>query len=455
MRGHRLNIFSNRFKYVGLAVGPHKLFKYCCVVNFAVEYEEKDEEEVVFYDKLPDLAPVSSTDDDYDQEELDEMAEWKGPGGFPYGRPPLNNANKKMRKKSASSKNSKDSPKNGNFKMNFQKKRADVKVNTKMSSNGGRKGDYRNKTSKSPRNQPPKFINPKINTKIDQHKGHNHKKEAKCKVMSVPMGKHHSSDEEVFEEVIHLKRKQTMESYNSEKEMVTVGNLPPPRSHSSEEEEVETFKGGGFNFQKKKTEHNNMYMKEGVNKDKYIKNANMKRNKTISKDKAKPVKRVINKKSNTGPLQTPQSLKGKPYTITRTGQSMKTGKSPRRNNQYVKYSAPNQLQNVSVKSTPIQNMNQNIGYKMNQKKKQQTTANRMPKMLKQKAKAQDLNKLRSKQLLDMDDFNMPFDALNCLTKRITKIQGNQRIRTVQKIFTMKDGTQEVHENVFVERIDGN
>ena len=181
----------------------------------------------------------------------------------------------------------------------------------------------------------------------------------------------------------------------------------------------------------------------------------MKRNKTISKDKAKPVKRVINKKSNTGPLQTPQSLKGKPYTITRTGQSMKTGKSPRRNNQYVKYSAPNQLQNVSVKSTPIQNMNQNIGYKMNQKKKQQTTANRMPKMLKQKAKAQDLNKLRSKQLLDMDDFNMPFDALNCLTKRITKIQGNQRIRTVQKIFTMKDGTQEVHENVFVERIDGN
>ena len=87
-----MNLFSDRFKYIGIGVGNHKKFKFCCVVNFAVEYEEMEEEDVVFFDKLPDLNVEEPNEDDYFQDELDEMVEWKGPVGVPHfkGKPKKN-----------------------------------------------------------------------------------------------------------------------------------------------------------------------------------------------------------------------------------------------------------------------------------------------------------------------------------------------------------------------------
>lgn len=34
-RGHRDNIFSNKFKLVGIASGPHDGYRFCCVMDFA------------------------------------------------------------------------------------------------------------------------------------------------------------------------------------------------------------------------------------------------------------------------------------------------------------------------------------------------------------------------------------------------------------------------------------
>ncbi len=57
-RGHRHNLFNSDFSKVGVACGPHKNYRHCTVINFAVKYldkikkeepkENKEEIEVVF-----------------------------------------------------------------------------------------------------------------------------------------------------------------------------------------------------------------------------------------------------------------------------------------------------------------------------------------------------------------------------------------------------------------------
>lgn len=44
-RGHRLNIFNPEFKFVGVACGPHKVFKNCSVFNFAVSFKDENKKE--------------------------------------------------------------------------------------------------------------------------------------------------------------------------------------------------------------------------------------------------------------------------------------------------------------------------------------------------------------------------------------------------------------------------
>jgi hypothetical protein len=58
---------------------------------------------------------------------------------------------------------------------------------------------------------------------------------------------------------------------------------------------------------------------------------------------------------------------------------------------------------------------------------------------------------RTKELLNLKDHDLPPNALNCLTKRFVVIKNGKRIKTTRKIFNMKDGSQEVHEDVYVER----
>lgn len=45
------------------------------------------------------------------------------------------------------------------------------------------------------------------------------------------------------------------------------------------------------------------------------------------------------------------------------------------------------------------------------------------------------------------DLEMPDDAVQCKMKKITKIKGNKKITTIRRIFLMKDGTEEVHEDM--------
>jgi len=40
-RGHRANVLNPEFKKVGIAVGPHKVYKYMNVCDFAGSYTEK------------------------------------------------------------------------------------------------------------------------------------------------------------------------------------------------------------------------------------------------------------------------------------------------------------------------------------------------------------------------------------------------------------------------------
>lgn len=42
-RGHRMNIFSDDYRSVGVACGPHRDYKYATVINFAVSYKDNPE----------------------------------------------------------------------------------------------------------------------------------------------------------------------------------------------------------------------------------------------------------------------------------------------------------------------------------------------------------------------------------------------------------------------------
>jgi hypothetical protein len=374
------------------------------VVNFAVEYEEKKEDEEVFFDELPPLKGNNWDEEDYDQDELDEMMEWKGPGGFPGAKKNLPNQGLNVLKNYKVPKKNIPGPPVNN--MVFNKKQANVKVNA----HGHRSTGNTNKPPQNNKNNiktlgsiPDPVL--KINKK---QKGHQHT--AKCKLIHVPMG----YDGDHVEEVI-LKRKLTIEDYSSDKEIaVKVGNP----HNVDKEEEVENFVGGMMDFKKKKQNSNNMYMKQGVNRDNYIQNDT--RNRQFSKERPVEVKSGRSKNQIS-----PRPNTKKPYLIPKKGSNY--SKSPRNKAKpYQKYNAPNQ---INMKSTPPQTQNNKVDLGNDK-----------------------IKDARSKQLLEMDDFSMPYNAINCLTKRVVKVQGNQRIKTVRKIFTMRDGTQEVHENNFVERI---
>lgn len=422
MRGHRLNIFSDRFKYVGLAVGPHKKFKYCCVVNFAVEYTEKqtkkqqeDQEEEVFETQLPMLRGQDYDDEDeIYPEERDEMIEWKGPGGFPYKLGGAGNNNRGA--------NGNQQPGGGmGAPFGFNRKKVEVKASLPPSGNPIMAFNKKKKSQKS--------TNGKTIPLTMKKSPNANQKKPKCKLISIPIGKPSDDEDEVFEEVVEIKRKATIEDYNSDKE-ITAGNYACPIDNNDDTEENEEFRGGGFNFQKKKKQSNNMYMKRGANRNDYLK-SNHPREKTLSRDKPTEMKMGMNRRmANTSPTpgRTAQD-KHKPYTIPKKNAPYKVSKSPNRKNQYKKYTAPNQLnmKGELIRNQAIDNV--------------------------QKWDENLIKDQRAKQLMKMDDFTIPHKAINCMTKRIIRTQGNQRIKTVRKIFTMRDGTQEIHENVFVERID--
>ena len=54
--------------------------------------------------------------------------------------------------------------------------------------------------------------------------------------------------------------------------------------------------------------------------------------------------------------------------------------------------------------------------------------------------------------IDDSDFEMPARAIQCRMKKITKVKGNKRVKTIRRVFKMEDGTEEVHEDVIVDRI---
>jgi hypothetical protein len=50
------------------------------------------------------------------------------------------------------------------------------------------------------------------------------------------------------------------------------------------------------------------------------------------------------------------------------------------------------------------------------------------------------------------DLEMPEDAVQCKMKKITKIKDNKKITTIRRIFLMKDGSEEVHEDMNIDII---
>ena len=40
-RGHRTNMFGAGFKFCGIGVGPHKVYKSCCVLDYAGGFTDK------------------------------------------------------------------------------------------------------------------------------------------------------------------------------------------------------------------------------------------------------------------------------------------------------------------------------------------------------------------------------------------------------------------------------
>ena len=39
-RGHRSNIFNDAFKIIGVSCGPHKVYRGCCVLDYAGGFQE-------------------------------------------------------------------------------------------------------------------------------------------------------------------------------------------------------------------------------------------------------------------------------------------------------------------------------------------------------------------------------------------------------------------------------
>lgn len=63
-RGHRRNIFNNEFRNIGVACGPHKYYKHCTVLNFAVMYKDNDDIKVEKREELDFGYSESEKDDD-------------------------------------------------------------------------------------------------------------------------------------------------------------------------------------------------------------------------------------------------------------------------------------------------------------------------------------------------------------------------------------------------------
>lgn len=54
--------------------------------------------------------------------------------------------------------------------------------------------------------------------------------------------------------------------------------------------------------------------------------------------------------------------------------------------------------------------------------------------------------------INESDLEMPKDAVQCKMKKIIKIKDNKKITTIRRIFLMKDGTEEVHEDINIDII---
>lgn len=54
--------------------------------------------------------------------------------------------------------------------------------------------------------------------------------------------------------------------------------------------------------------------------------------------------------------------------------------------------------------------------------------------------------------IDDNDFEMPENAIQCRMRKITKIKNGKRVKTIRRVFKMEDGTEEVHEDVVIDRI---
>ena len=388
-----------------------------------------EEEDVVFFDKLPDLNVEEPNEDDYFQDELDEMVEWKGPVGVPHfkGKPKKNHTMPLFKKQSNNIKPHKKIN-NNNAPFDFHAMNAEMKSNFPNAKNG-KKGVSPNSQNKG------RSYNNNINEKFNKMKAP--QKKAKCKVFSVPLGIP-SEDEKDNNKITNINKKTKNSNFSQNKEVKTFSNLPPKEKakHNDDIEQHEEFLGNeGFHFNKKRKESNNLFMKNGVNRNQYLNN-HMK----IIEPKETPkggvnfpprnniVKKqvVVNSKS-----KSPKPLR--PYVQKKKTGGYKSSKSPNRKAPtYQKYT-PTQPPNSN---NAYRSLNENQSYEKNNFQK-------------------DIKDKRSKELLAMDDFKMPKDALSSMTKRIVKIEGNQRIKTVRKIFSMKNGTQEVHENVYVEKIDQN
>lgn len=63
-----------------------------------------------------------------------------------------------------------------------------------------------------------------------------------------------------------------------------------------------------------------------------------------------------------------------------------------------------------------------------------------------------LSRFGMTQDLDFDDEDWLPGAIRCKERKHTKFQGNRKIQTVKRIFTMKDGSIEIVEDRVVEKL---